>query len=67
MRNAILASLKIGKVVLMGKKVAGWAPPRASLTCVNCHNPHKPSFETRWPSVYNTKKAKERKEDLEQH
>ncbi len=43
-----------------GKKVAGWAPPRASMTCVNCHNPHKPGFETRWPSSYNTQKIKER-------
>ncbi|MDY8134921.1 cytochrome c3 family protein [Aquimarina sp. 2201CG5-10] len=43
-----------------GKKVAGWAPPRASMTCVNCHDPHKPAFESRWPSVFNTQKAKER-------
>lgn len=43
-----------------GKKVAGWAPPRASMTCVNCHNPHKPAFEKRWPEVYNTQKVKER-------
>ncbi|WP_378182695.1 cytochrome c3 family protein [Aquimarina sp. SS2-1] len=43
-----------------GKKVAGWASPRASMTCVNCHNPHKPGFETRWPSRYNTQKVKER-------
>ncbi len=43
-----------------GKKVAGWAPPRASMTCVNCHNPHKPGFETRWPARFNTQKAKER-------
>ncbi len=48
-----------------GKKVAGWAPPRASMTCVNCHNPHNPSFETRWPSVFNTEKVKQRKEGLE--
>ncbi|WNH10781.1 cytochrome c3 family protein [Thalassobellus suaedae] len=31
-----------------GKRIGGWAPPRASLTCVNCHNPHKPHFESRW-------------------
>lgn len=48
-----------------GKKVAGWAPPRASMTCVNCHNPHSPSFGTRWPSVFNTEKGKQRKEGLE--
>lgn len=47
-----------------GKKVAGWAPPRASMTCVNCHNPHNPGFETRWPVQFNTQKVKERKDDL---
>lgn len=48
-----------------GKKVAGWAPPRASMTCVNCHNPHNPGFETRWPVQFNTQKALERKEGLD--
>ncbi|WP_346882543.1 cytochrome c3 family protein [uncultured Algibacter sp.] len=48
-----------------GKKVAGWTPPRASMTCVNCHNPHSPSFETRWPVQFNTQKAIERKDDLD--
>jgi hypothetical protein len=43
-----------------GKQLGGWAPPRVSNTCVNCHNPHSPSFETRWPSRYNTQMAKER-------
>ncbi|WP_074407086.1 MULTISPECIES: cytochrome c3 family protein [Aquimarina] len=43
-----------------GKKLGGWAPPRASMTCVNCHNPHNPGFETRWPAGYNTQKVKER-------
>lgn len=47
-----------------GKKVAGWAPPRASMTCVNCHNPHSPSFGKRWPAKFNTQKAIERKEGL---
>lgn len=44
-----------------GKKIGGWAPPRASLTCVNCHNPHNPSFDSRWPAQFNTQKVKERK------
>ncbi len=44
-----------------GKKVGGWAPPRVSFTCVNCHNPHSPSFEPRWPSRFNTEKEIERK------
>ncbi|MBJ7880418.1 multiheme c-type cytochrome [Gelidibacter salicanalis] len=48
-----------------GKKVAGWAPPRASMTCVNCHNPHSPGYETRWPVQFNTQKGIERKEGLD--
>ena len=44
-----------------GKRIESWAPPRASLTCVNCHNPHSPSFETKWPARFNTQKIKERK------
>ncbi|QTD36375.1 cytochrome C [Polaribacter batillariae] len=44
-----------------GKRIGGWAPPRASMTCVNCHNPHKPHFESRWPSRFNTETEKERK------
>lgn len=44
-----------------GKRIGGWAPPRASMTCVNCHNPHSPSFETKWPARFNTQKIKERK------
>ncbi|SHG56199.1 cytochrome c3 family protein [Winogradskyella jejuensis] len=48
-----------------GKKVAGWAPPRASMTCVNCHNPHNPSFDKRWPVQFNTQKVIERQEGLD--
>ncbi|WP_243739358.1 cytochrome c family protein [Flavicella sediminum] len=44
-----------------GKRLESWANPRASMTCVNCHNPHKPSFEKRWPAKFNTQKVKERK------
>lgn len=44
-----------------GKRIGGWAPPRVSLTCVNCHNPHKPHFESRWPSRFNTETELERK------
>lgn len=47
------------------KKVAGWAPPRASMTCVNCHNPHSPGFEKRWPVQFNTQTLEERKEGLD--
>jgi hypothetical protein len=48
-----------------GKKIAGWAPPRASYTCVNCHNPHSPSFEPRWPSRYNTEQVEAPQNNLE--
>lgn len=44
-----------------GKQLGGWAPPRLSNTCVNCHNPHQPAFEKRWPVRFNTQKVKERK------
>ncbi|MBU3821644.1 cytochrome C [Flavobacteriaceae bacterium XHP0103] len=43
-----------------GKRIGGWAPPRASMTCVNCHNPHEPHFESRWPARFNTQKVIER-------
>lgn len=44
-----------------GKRIESWATPRASMTCVNCHNPHSPGFETKWPARFNTQKIKERK------
>ena len=47
-----------------GKRIAGWAPPRTAMTCVNCHDPHDPQFETRWPARFNTQMEKERKEEL---
>jgi hypothetical protein len=43
-----------------GKQLGGWANPRVSNTCVNCHDPHKPNFEKRWPVRYNTQKVIER-------
>lgn len=44
-----------------GKRIKSWASPRASMTCVNCHNPHSPGFHTKWPARFNTQKIKERK------
>ncbi len=44
-----------------GKIIESWATPRASMTCVNCHNPHDPSFKSKWPARYNTQKIDERK------
>ena len=43
-----------------GKRIASWAPPRASMTCVSCHDPHEPGFKTKWPARFNTQKIKER-------
>jgi hypothetical protein len=33
-----------------GKSISGWKPPRVVKTCVNCHNPHNPAIQSRWPS-----------------
>jgi hypothetical protein len=43
-----------------GKRVAGWGEPKLIYSCVSCHNPHKPAFESRWPARLNTVKIKER-------
>lgn len=32
-----------------GKRLGGWAPPRTVMNCTQCHNPHSPSLEKRWP------------------
>lgn len=34
-----------------GKQVGGWAPPRVMQTCADCHNPHDPEWDIRWPVV----------------
>jgi hypothetical protein len=34
-----------------GKRAGGWAPPRVVLACAQCHNPHQPRWDTRWPAV----------------
>lgn len=39
-----------------GKRVSGWVPPRIVKSCVECHNPHKPAFASRWPARLNTAK-----------
>ena len=44
-----------------GKRIGGWAKPRVSLTCVNCHNPHSPAIDAKWPARFNTQKVIERK------
>ena len=42
-----------------GKRLGGWTPPRVINGCVNCHSPHEPAFESRWPARLNTIKLKE--------
>jgi hypothetical protein len=34
-----------------GKRAGGWAPPRVVLACAECHNPHQPRWDIRWPAV----------------
>lgn len=43
-----------------GKNIGGWTKPRAGMTCVNCHNPHRPQIASKWPVQFNTRKAQER-------
>lgn len=33
-----------------GKRANGWAEERVAFNCAECHNPHTPSFEARWPA-----------------
>jgi hypothetical protein len=34
-----------------GKRAGGWTPPRVVYNCVECHNPHQPRLQGRWPAV----------------
>lgn len=43
-----------------GKNISGWKTARVSKLCVECHNPHNPSFKTRWPARYNATMVDER-------
>jgi len=36
-----------------GKRIGGWAPPRMVNNCTDCHNPHQPAWDIRWPAVTN--------------
>jgi len=33
-----------------GKRAGGWTPPRVAFDCTECHNPHAPALESRWPA-----------------
>lgn len=33
-----------------GKRAGGWTPPRLVFNCTECHDPHRPALETRWPA-----------------
>ena len=43
-----------------GKRIGGWATPVVKKTCVNCHDPHSPSFSKRLPARHNTKMIEQR-------
>ncbi len=43
-----------------GKNISGWKTSRVSKLCVECHDPHKPSIEKRWPARYNSQMVDER-------
>jgi hypothetical protein len=34
-----------------GKRLGGWTPPRVVALCVECHNPHRPRLDKRWPAI----------------
>jgi nitrate/TMAO reductase-like tetraheme cytochrome c subunit len=34
-----------------GKRVGGWHGKKVRYNCTDCHNPHDPSFKSRWPSI----------------
>jgi len=42
-----------------GKNISVWLPPRLAKNCVDCHNPHSPGLEKRWPARLNTVKIQE--------
>ncbi len=33
-----------------GKRASGWAAPRVAFNCTECHDPHRPALEPRWPA-----------------
>jgi nitrate/TMAO reductase-like tetraheme cytochrome c subunit len=43
-----------------GKNLSGWKSARVSKLCVECHNPHSPALDKRWPSRYNSQMVSQR-------
>ncbi|MGB0805434.1 MAG: cytochrome C [Salibacteraceae bacterium] len=43
-----------------GKRIGGWAKPVVKNTCVDCHDPHGPSFPHKFPSRINTRMMEQR-------
>ena len=37
-----------------GKRLAGWQGKRVVFNCTDCHNPHSPAFDKRWPLQFPT-------------
>jgi hypothetical protein len=37
-----------------GKRLAGWEGKRVVMNCTDCHNPHSPEFDQRWPLQFPT-------------
>ena len=35
-----------------GKRLAGWQGKRVVMNCTDCHNPHSPAFDKRWPHLF---------------
>lgn len=33
-----------------GKRATGWSETRVVYSCTECHDPHRPKLETRWPA-----------------
>ena len=35
-----------------GKRLAGWKGKRVVMNCTDCHDPHSPAFDKRWPHQF---------------
>lgn len=53
------------KIGTHGKRQGGWAPPRVSKTCADCHDPHQPAFEKRHPALINSRMLQKHRVDID--